>query len=84
MNIHNRFFTKKTLEDVLSGANARVLPVCTRIYPYVTGLFLVCTRMYPYVTCMYSYVLVWCSSHDRILTCDYSERSVLQFLYFCC
>ena len=36
-------------KDVLSGPNARVLPVCTRMYPYVTGMFLVCTRIYPYV-----------------------------------
>ena len=44
-------------------------------YPYVTGMYLVCTRMllvctrmYSYVTRVYSYcysyVLVWCFSHD--------------------
>ena len=39
----------------------RMLLVCTRVLLYV----LVCTRMYSYVTRMYSYVLVWCFSHDQ-------------------
>ena len=34
--------------------------VCTRMLPDV----LVCTRMLPVCTHMYSYVLVWCFSHD--------------------
>ena len=52
-------------KDLLRGANARVLPVCTRMYAYVVGMLLVCTCIYPYVTCMYSHVLAWCFSHDR-------------------
>ena len=34
-------------------------------YPYVTGMYLVCTRMLLVCTRMYSYVFVWCFSHDR-------------------
>jgi len=43
---------------------SRMLP--GRMYSYVTRVLLVCTRMYSYVLVCYSYVLVWCFSHDRV------------------
>ena len=53
----------------------RVLLVCTRMYSYFTRMYSYVTRMYLYVTRVllvctrmllvcYSYVLVWCFSHD--------------------
>jgi hypothetical protein len=46
----------------------RVLLVCIRMLLVCTRMLLVCTRMYLRVTRMllvcYSYVLVWCFSHD--------------------
>ena len=40
--------------------------VCTRMLPVCYLYVLVCTCMYLYVTRMYSYVLVWCFSHDHM------------------
>ena len=51
----------------------RMYPYVSRMYPYVTRMLVVCLRMYPYVPHVtrmlpvcYSYVLVWCFSHDLI------------------
>ena len=60
----------------------------TRMYSYVTRMLLVCTRHgYPYVlvfirrssvcTRMYSYVLVWCFSHDLPLLLKTKLTSIL-------
>ena len=53
----------------------RVLLVCTRMFLVCTRMLLVCTRVVLYVlvcTCVllvcYSYVLVWCFSHDHHMT----------------
>ena len=47
----------------------------TRMYPYVSRMYPYVTRMCPYVPYVtrmllvcYSYVLVWCFSHDLLFT----------------
>ena len=48
----------------------RVLLVCTRVLLVCTRMLFVCTRVLLVCTCVllvcYSYVLVWCFSHDRL------------------
>ena len=44
-----------------------VLLVCIGMYPYVSRMYPCVSRMYSYVSVCsvcYSYVLVWCFSHD--------------------
>ena len=59
MNIHNFFFTKKTLDDVLSGVNMLVfcpyVLVCTRMLLVCFSYVVVCIRM---LLVCFSYVLV--------------------------
>ena len=53
----------------------RVLLVCCSYVLVCTRMLLVCTCMYLYVTRMYSYVLVWCFSHDPHKTTSYAYET---------